>query len=323
MNSTALRTDDMTAQQGQHMDAEWFQRVAVRGRRVVEESMNRHCTWRAGGAADRYFEPADLDDLVAFMRAVPVDETLYMIGLGSNLLVRDGGLRGTVVATGRGLSRLDWVDASTLKCGAGAACAKAAKVAAKGGFTGGEFLAGIPGTIGGALAMNAGAFGYEIWNMVTEVETIDRAGILHTRAAGEFRAAYRHVEGPAGEWFVSGTLRFGAGEDGAAAGRIRALLNLRNEKQPLGLPSCGSVFMNPPQDFAGRLIEAAGMKGARRGGAYVSPKHANFIINDGTATAADIEGLIEEVRARVLDSAGVRLEHEVKIVGEPAAGASA
>jgi UDP-N-acetylmuramate dehydrogenase len=323
MNMTALRTDDMTAGREQHMDADWFESLEVRGRRAAHEAMSRHCTWRAGGAADRLFEPADLDDLIAFLHSAPADEPLYWIGLGSNLLVRDGGLRGTVIATGRGLAGLDWTADGTLRCGAGAACAKAAKVAAKRGCTGGEFLAGIPGTIGGALAMNAGAFGYEIWNMVVSVETIDRAGTLRERPADEFRASYRRIEGPTGEWFVSGSLRFDAGADGAAAGRIRALLNLRNEKQPLGLPSCGSVFKNPPQDFAGRLIEAAGMKGARRGGAYVSPKHANFIINDGTASAADIEGLIEDVRSRVLEKTGVALEHEVKIVGEPAPGVDA
>jgi UDP-N-acetylmuramate dehydrogenase len=323
MNTTARRAEHMTAEREQHMDADWFDRLAVRGRRVTHEAMDRHCTWRAGGAADRFFEPADRDDLVAFLRAAPAAEPLYWVGLGSNLLVRDGGLRGTVIATGRGLGAIDWVGDGTLKCGAGAACAKAAKVAAKGGFTGGEFLAGIPGTIGGALAMNAGAFGYEIWNMVVSVETIDRAGAVRERPVAEFRASYRRIEGPADEWFISGNLRFDGGADGAAVGRIRALLNLRNEKQPLGLPSCGSVFKNPPQDFAGRLIEVAGMKGARRGGAYVSPKHANFIINDGSASAADIEGLIEEVRARVSETAGVRLEHEVKIVGEPAPGAAA
>lgn len=170
--------------------------------------------------------------------------------------------------------------------------------------------------------MNAGAFGCEIWNMVVSVETIDRAGAVRDRSAAEFRASYRLVEGPADEWFLSGSLRFDGGADGAAAGRIRALLALRNEKQPIGLPSCGSVFKNPPQDFAGRLIEAAGLKGARRGGAYVSPKHANFIINDGTASAADIEGLIEDVRARVEQTAGIQLEHEVKIVGESTPGAT-
>ncbi|MGE3772159.1 MAG: UDP-N-acetylmuramate dehydrogenase [Gammaproteobacteria bacterium] len=298
--------------------ADWFRDALVRGTRREHESMARHCSWRAGGAAERWFEPADLDDLVIFLRALPADEPLLWLGLGSNLLVRDGGLRGTVIATGGGLAGLQWRDACTLHAGCGAPCAKVAKRAAAAGLGGGEFLAGIPGTIGGALAMNAGAFGGEIWPLVVAVDTIDRTGTLRHRAANEFHVSYRHVEGPAEEWFVAGDLRFAGDADQGVTKRIRALLARRNETQPLGLPSCGSTFKNPPQDFAGRLIEAAGMKGARRGGAYVSPKHANFIINDGTASAADIEGLMEDVRARVLAMAGLRLEHEVRIVGEAA-----
>ena len=313
MRTAALRKDDSMPLPD---DADWFRAVAVRGERRWHEPMGRHCSWRAGGAVDRWFEPVDPDDLVTFMRVVPPDEPLLWLGLGSNLLVRDGGLRGTVIATGRGLAQLAWCDDRTLHAGSGVTCAKVARSAAKAGRTGGEFLAGIPGTIGGALAMNAGAFGGEIWPMVVAVETIDRQGVRRRRAAAEYAATYRHVAGPTDEWFVAGDLRFDADPDQGAAARIRALLARRNETQPLGLPSCGSTFKNPPQDHAGRLIEAAGMKGARRGGAYVSPKHANFIINDGAATAADIEGLMEDIRARVLTMAGVRLEHEVRIVGE-------
>lgn len=298
-----------------HDPADWFRDAPVHGLRREHESMARHCSWRAGGAADRWFEPVDLADLVAFMRVLPPAEPLLWLGLGSNLLVRDGGLRGTVIATG-GLTTLDWRDARTLHAGCGVSCAKIAKRAAATGLGGGEFLAGIPGSIGGALAMNAGAFDGEIWSLVVSVDTIDRSGTLRTRAASEFDVAYRRVTGPTGEWFVAGTLRFAADAEQGAAECIRALLARRNETQPLGLPSCGSTFKNPPGDFAGRLIEAAGLKGMRRGGAYVSPKHANFLINDGTASAADIEGLMEDVRARVLATAGVRLEHEVRIVGE-------
>ncbi len=298
--------------------AQWFRDAPVRGARREYESMARHSSWRTGGTAERWFEPADLDDLVTFLRVLPATEPLLWLGLGSNLLVRDGGLRGTVIATGGGLATLAWRDARTLHAGCGAPCAKVAKRAAAKGLGGGEFLAGIPGTIGGALAMNAGAFGGEIWSLIAAVDTIDRAGTLRQRAASEFHVSYRHVESPAGEWFVAATLRFAADSERGAAERIRTLLARRNETQPLGLPSCGSTFKNPAQDFAGRLIEAAGMKGARRGGAYVSPKHANFIINDGTASAADIEGLMEDVRARVLATAGIRLDHEVRIVGEAA-----
>ena len=314
MRTASLRKHDKT---GGATDAvDWFHGVAVRGVRRQHEPMARHCSWRAGGAAERYFEPADLEDLVSFMRAVPADEPLLWLGLGSNLLVRDGGLRGTVIATGRGLARLDWRDERTLHAGSGVPCAKVARAAAKAGHGGGEFLAGIPGSVGGALAMNAGAFGGETWNLVVAVDTLDRDGHVHHRAASEYGVSYRHVVGPTHEWFVGAVLRFDPDADKAAAGRIRALLMRRGETQPLGLPSCGSVFKNPPDHHAGSLIEAAGMKGVRRGGAYVSPKHANFIINDGAASAADIEGLLEDVRARVQATAGIRLEHEVRIVGD-------
>ncbi|MCC7122766.1 MAG: UDP-N-acetylmuramate dehydrogenase [Gammaproteobacteria bacterium] len=296
--------------------ADWFRDVTVRGTRREREGMARHCSWRAGGAADRWFEPADLDDLIVFMHALPAAEPLLWLGLGSNLLVRDGGLRGTVISTGGGLAGLQWHAARTLHAGCGAPCAKVAKRVAAAGLGGGEFLAGIPGTIGGALAMNAGAFGGEIWPLVVAVDTIDRAGTLRRRTPDDYRVSYRHVVGPADEWFVAAELRFAADADAGAVNRIRELLAQRNRTQPLGLPSGGSTFKNPPGDFAGRLIEAVGLKGARRGGAGVSTKHANFIINDGTASAADIEALIDEIRARVLATAGIRLEHEVRIVGE-------
>lgn len=311
MNAAAMHVYDEDER-----EATWFRDAPVRGERRRHESMARHCSWRAGGAAARWFEPADLDDLLRFLQAMPADEPMLWIGLGSNLLVRDGGWQGTVISTGGGLARTAWRDERVLHAGCGVACAKVARLAARAGLGGGEFLAGIPGTIGGALAMNAGAFGGEIWPLVVAVETVDRAGTLRRRAAAEYHASYRQVAGPEHEWFVGAELRFEPDADQGAAARIRQLLARRNETQPLGLPSCGSTFKNPPGDFAGRLIEAAGMKGARRGGAYVSPKHANFIINDGTATAADIEGLMDDVRTRVLEMAGIRLEHEVRIVGE-------
>lgn len=316
MRTTALRKDDPTSNDVPGVD--WFHDAPVRGVRRRREPMGRHCSWRAGGVADRWFEPADRDDLVRFMRVLPAHEPLLWLGLGSNLLVRDGGLRGTVIATGRGFGEIEWRDGQTLHVGCGVPCAKVAKAAARAGYAGGEFLAGIPGTVGGALAMNAGAFGGEIWPLVVAVDTIDRVGTVRHRVAAEYAASYRRLEGPVHEWFIAGELRFDADADAGAASRIRALLARRSETQPLGLPSCGSTFKNPPHDHAGRLIEAAGMKGARCGGAHVSTKHANFIINDGTASAADIEHLMEAVRARVLATAGIRLEHEVRIVGEAA-----
>lgn len=292
----------------------WLRELPLRGHLRKSEPMQRHCSWRAGGRAERFFEPIDLADLALFLRAAPAHEPLTWVGFGSNLLVRDGGLRGTVISTATALGELDWVGHDTVTVGAGVACAKLARQAGKRALGGGEFLAGIPGTIGGALAMNAGAFGHAIWERVTAVDTIGRDGEVRRRPTAGFKAGYRHLEGLAEEWFVAGTLRFSA--DPAADGKVRALLALRNESQPIGLPSCGSVFKNPPGDFAGRLIEAAGHKGTRRGGAYVSTKHANFIINDGTASAADIEGLIKDVQAAVAERCGIALQTEVRILGD-------
>ena len=294
---------------------EWLSGAVLRGALRYGEPMSRHCSWRAGGLAERFFEPADLADLMVYLRAAPPAEPLIWVGLGSNLLVRDGGLAGTVISTANALADMQWLDGERLRVEAGVACAKVARLAAQRGLGGGEFLAGIPGTVGGALAMNAGAFGGEIWSLVESVETLDRSGELRVRDAAAFRVTYRSVVLPAEEWFAAGTLRLVA--DDEAARKVRALVARRNETQPLGLPSCGSTFKNPVGDFAGRLIEAAGLKGARRGGAYVSPKHANFIINDGSATAADIEGLMEEVRATVEARFGIALESEVRVLGRP------
>jgi UDP-N-acetylmuramate dehydrogenase len=300
-----------------NLPPDWLRELPLRGRLSIAEPMARHCSWRAGGAAERFFEPVDLADLVMFLRAAPPEETLTVMGLGSNLLVRDGGLRGTVIATAQAFDQITWRADHTVHAGAGVACAKVAKLAARRQLGGGEFLAGIPGTIGGALAMNAGAFGHEIWGLVAGVETINRRGEIQSRPASAFQAAYRQVAGLDQEWFVAGILRLTT--DPTAAARVRSLLAQRGVQQPLGLPSCGSVFKNPPGDFAGRLIEAAGRKGARQGGAYVSPKHANFIINDGTATATDIEDLMLSLQQHVVQQFGVRLESEVRILGERAA----
>jgi len=185
-------------------------------------------------------------------------------------------------------------------------------------LTGCEFFAGIPGTVGGALAMNAGAHGGETWERVESVRTIDRNGEIHQRAPAEYSVSYRSVTGPANEWFLEGTFRFDP-EVVPSMDTLKTMLERRKTTQPLGLPSCGSVFRNPPGDFSARLIEACGLKGHRIGGAEVSTKHANFIINRDDASATDIEELIEHVRQTVLDEHGVELQHEVRIVGEVAA----
>jgi UDP-N-acetylmuramate dehydrogenase len=287
-----------------------------RGELRYEEPMAAHCSWRTGGRARRYYRPADLDDLCCFMGDLEPQEPLLWLGLGSNLLVRDGGFAGTVIATLGALKLLEWLDERTLRTGSGVTCSKVARVTAQAGLVGAEFLAGIPGTLGGALAMNAGAFGGETWEHVEAVETVSRDGRLYTRLPADYRIGYRSVEGPSGEWFVAARLRLVPGDAQAAQARIRALLLRRGETQPTREPSCGSTFRNPPGDFAARLIETAGLKGAVIGGARVSEKHANFIINTGAATAADIEMLIRFVQERVEQASGVRLETEVRIVGE-------
>jgi UDP-N-acetylmuramate dehydrogenase len=289
-----------------------------RGELRYDEPMAVHCSWRSGGHARRYYRPADLDDLCSFLSELDPQEPLLWLGLGSNLLVRDGGFAGTVIATLGTLNLLEWLDERTLRAGSGVTCSKVARLTAQAGLVGAEFLAGIPGTLGGALAMNAGAFGGETWRQVESVETVTRHGRLQTRRPSDYRIGYRSVEGPSDEWFIAARLRLAHGDAQAAQARIRELLARRGEMQPTREPSCGSTFRNPPGDHAARLIEAAGLKGLAIGGARVSEKHANFIINTGTATAADIEALILRIQEQVEQYSGMRLETEVRIVGEAA-----
>ncbi len=290
----------------------------LRGTLSHDEPMSRHTSWRVGGPARRFYQPADIDDLANFLATLPADEELIWVGLGSNLLVRDGGIDGTVIATFGGMSDLSLQGNGVVRAEAGVACAKVARFMARHGLTGGEFLAGIPGSMGGALAMNAGAFGGETWQYVIAVETVDRTGQRHLREPSEYEIGYRHVQGPANEWFVAVQLRFEAGESDSAQQRIKELMERRRATQPTNQPSCGSVFRNPTGDHAARLIEACGLKGHCIGAACVSEKHANFIINTGAATAADIEALIDWVRSEVLRVHDIKLQAEVRIVGRSA-----
>ena len=278
--------------------------------------MARHTVWGIGGVADRFYAPADVEDLARFVAELPADEPVLMLGLGSNLLVRDGGFRGTVISTGHALAAILQIDGSTLRVQAGVACPKVARYSVRHGLAGCEFFAGIPGTVGGALAMNAGAFGGETWTIVRSVETLDRHGEIRRRAPADFEVAYRQVKGPVDEWFLAADLSLEADPRGLAGGRLKELLRARAQSQPMGRRSCGSVFRNPPDDFAARLIEASGLKGARVGGAMVSEKHANFIINTGDATAADVETLMARVVEQVASDSQVHLQREVHIVGE-------
>ncbi len=292
---------------------------ALRGELKRNEPMAKHVSWRAGGAAKQFYKPADLADLQAFLPGLAADEEILFVGLGSNLLVRDGGFKGTVVLTTPTLAglALDAADSNVVLAGAGVASPHLAKFAAKHHLAGAEWLAGVPGTVGGALAMNAGCYGTEAWDQVAVCTTIDRAGQLHQRNKADFEVGYRHVAAVSArdEWFVSAQFRFAPGEAGISQARIKELLAKRMASQPLDKPNAGSTFRNPPGDHAARLIEACGLKGLAIGGAQVSVKHANFIINTGNASAADIEALIAHMQKTVHDSSGIKLVREVKIVG--------
>ncbi|MBL1278047.1 MAG: UDP-N-acetylmuramate dehydrogenase [Ectothiorhodospiraceae bacterium] len=291
--------------------------LVPRGNLLLDEPMLKHTSWRIGGPADRYYQPADVADLSVFLSQLADAEPLFWLGLGSNLLVRDGGIRGTVIATSGVMNGLELKGDNTVRAEAGVACAKVARFCARAGLKGAEFLAGIPGTMGGALAMNAGAFGGETWNVVAAVQTITRQGQLQRRSADEFDVAYRQVVMPENEGFVAAELTLETGgQPEQLLADIKDLLNKRGSSQPTQLPNAGSVFRNPEGDFAARLIEVCGLKGASEGAACVSDKHANFIINTGGATAFDVENLIERVAQTVLQKESVQLHREVHIVGE-------
>jgi len=281
-----------------------------------DEPLSRHTSWHVGGPAEVFFSPQHRHELAAFLRALDPAVPVSFLGLGSNLLVRDGGIPGVVIST-QGLDSLERLSETHVGAEAGVACARIARQCVKWGLGPAEFFAGIPGTLGGALAMNAGAFGGETWAHVVRVETIDRQGRTRLRSRDEYRIAYRHVAAPVeAEWFLSAELEFEQ-KAAADAGALQALLEKRKATQPIGEWSCGSVFTNPPGDHAARLIEAAGLKGYRIGDASVSAKHANFIINHGAASARDLESLIGHVRDTVERMHGVALRPEVRIVGVP------
>lgn len=319
-----------------------FTDSSLRGVLLHRVAMSKYTSWRAGGLADRLYQPADLADLQNFLRNLPADEPLYAVGLGSNLLVRDGGLRGTVILLHGALTALHMNEGGAIYVEAGVPGAKLARYAAHNNLQGAAFFAGIPGTLGGMLAMNAGCYGSETWQHVVQVQVLTRSGELLSRSAADYEIGYRTVsrrgEGESekvedreqggsplttyyssssqDEYFVSATLRFNPGECEVERQAIKALLSKRIATQPLSVPNAGSVFRNPPNDHAARLIEACGLKGKRIGGAQVAEKHANFIVNTGGATAADIENLIEAVGATVAALAGVILHPEVRIIGE-------
>jgi len=320
----------------------------VKGKLHLGEPMAKHVSWRAGGMARQAYVPADLTDLAAFLKSLPPDEPVLFVGLGSNLLVRDGGFNGAVILMHAVLNTVRLED-ERIYAEAGVASPKLARFAAKHDFEGAEFLAGIPGTIGGALAMNAGCYGAETWENVDEVLTMNRRGELKTRAVSDYAISYRHValnvngerltvidedqqsernhrlpiSDHAEEWFIAAWFKWPRGDGALSLQRIKQLLKQRIAAQPLQQPNAGSVFRNPAQDFAARLIESCGLKGKRIGNAQVSEKHANFIVNCGAATAADIECLISMVQDAVRRETGVLLQPEVRIVGDAISGQGA
>jgi UDP-N-acetylmuramate dehydrogenase len=291
--------------------------VPLRGRLARNVPLAKYTSWRAGGPADALFLPADRDDLAAFLRQLPATEPVTVLGLGSNTLVRDGGVRGTVVVMHNPGAALA-VANSLVYAEAGAASPKLARFAATHGCAEAEFLAGVPGTVGGALAMNAGCYGGETWRYVARVEVLTRQGEFAVREPGAYRTGYRHVE-PLDGVFTAAWFRFPQGDASAARARIKELLARRIATQPLSLPNAGSVFRNPPGDHAARLVESCGLKGHAIGHASVSQMHANFIVNPGgRAKAADIEALIAHVRDTVKARTGVDLVPEVRVIGEAA-----
>jgi UDP-N-acetylmuramate dehydrogenase len=280
------------------------------------EPMSRHTSWHVGGPAELFFNPRDRADLAAFLKSLPAEVPVHWIGLGSNLLVRDGGIKGAVISTVGTLDSLHRLNQTSVYCEAGVACARIAKQCVKWNLGPSEFFAGIPGTLGGALAMNAGAFGGETWTQVIDVMVMDRHGREQRRTPEEYQIGYRHVVPLVqDEWFIGARLKF-EHTPGMSEGRVRELLEKRKASQPIGEWSCGSVFTNPPGDHAARLVEASGLKGYRVGDASVSQKHSNFIINHGNATSDDLERLIGHIQDTVEREHGVRLKPEVRVLGE-------
>ena len=295
----------------------------LRGELLRNEPMAKHSSWRAGGVAEIFYKPADIDDLSLFLSQQYNESEITFVGLGSNLLVRDAGIDGIVIGIGSALSKLDINDDCSIYAEAGVASPKVARVAAKNALMGNEFLCGIPGTFGGALAMNAGAMGGETWSIVKNVTTINKKGLVSIRNPDEFDIAYRSVKASENsnftigkdEWFVAATLQLKSGDKDESEAKIKSHLERRNKTQPTQQPNAGSVFRNPNGDYAARLIETCNLKGFCVGGACVSEKHANFIINTGTATAKDIESLIEDVYQVVKDKHDISLIREVRIIG--------
>ena len=290
-----------------------------RGRLAADAPLGPQTWFRAGGAAEVLFRPADVEDLATFMAALPADVPVTVLGVGSNILVRDGGVKGVVIRLLRGFTGIS-VEGYEILAGAGVLDLNVALTARDHGLAGVEFLSGVPGTIGGALRMNAGAYEGDLSQVLVSAEAVDRSGKVHVVPASALGFSYRHSEAPADWIFTSARLRGTPGDQLAIARRIAEIDAARTDSQPRSRTG-GSTFVNPPGQKAWQLIDQAGCRGLRIGEAQVSEKHCNFLINLGAATASDIEGLGEEVRRRVREKSGVQLEWEIRRIGEPAGGA--
>ena len=276
--------------------------------------MKKHTSLRVGGVAQYFYKPSDMDDLIHFLSLLDNDVSIFWLGRGSNILVRDEGLSGVVISSSKILREIKRINELTIKVEANVPCTMLAKKCIRWGLGPSEFFSGIPGSLGGALAMNAGAYGNETWERVVSVKTINRNGIIKNRISEEYQIDYRDVKGPINEWFVSAILKFESNKIPSME-RQKEMLEQRKKSQPLGKPSCGSVFRNPPGGFAAKLIEQSNLKGYRIGGASVSLKHANFIITDDSACANDVEQLIEYIRSTVKNLHDIELKCEVRIIG--------
>jgi UDP-N-acetylmuramate dehydrogenase len=292
-----------------------FNTPEVRGQLLFDEPMSHYNTWQVGGNAECLFKPADLDDLSQFIASIDKNVDITWLGLGSNVLIRDGGLAGVVIITQGCLNNFVLLENNTVMADAGVACAKLARQTNKKGLSGLEFMAGIPGTVGGALAMNAGAHGESTWNKVIKVDVINRQGEVITKTADQFDFGYRQLHMPDDEWFVSAYFKLDPIVDNDNVISIKELMQRRSDSQPIGKKNCGSVFMNPPGNYAAKLIEECGLKGYSIGGACVSEKHANFIINENNASADDIEQLIKTIIECVENKFKLKLQTEVKVLG--------
>ena len=294
---------------------------AVRGRLTAKAPLGPLTWFRVGGPAEVLFRPADPADLAEFLAAMPAEVPVTVIGVGSNLMVRDGGIRGVVIRLGRGFAEITPKEQDgTVAVGAGALDLNVALTAAQAGIAGLEFLSGIPGTVGGGFRTNAGAYGSEFKDVLVSAEAVDRSGALHCVTPAQLGLSYRHSEAPA-DWIFTGAVFGGSpGDHVVIAERLAEIQAAREASQPIRARTGGSTFANPPGQKAWELIDRAGCRGLGRSGAAVSEKHANFLINTGGATAADLEGLGEDLRRRVYDHCGIMLEWEIRRIGEPAAG---